>query len=385
MNVNKFVENLNKLSKVKVCGIGTLKNSISTKKEEIKNKKGEILDELDKMGFDISKYEEKEVIKALNLPNINRNTLEERITTTGKRIYILIDELKTLNTDLQGFENFEKNIDKDGYIHPKFGVNVKGLVSVAEPGLARLEENFITFLLGYDTYIKFSTFDSLYNFIKTYRPCLGVRENNQNSFIVVGMTLFFDFRSVEPWDITKAYESKVKELYNKDAVYVTSARGQFVTGETYKFFDEIYNELLPILNNTKIAKECGMVAEKWFGSLPQNYFDTRDPMPFGTNSNEELEQEHLEGLKIRMYEFNNLYNQYIELKIKVEKGEDIYGITKEKEIINTVREGFRTRAISRMYAKGLRGTELREAVEVELDEMIKRLNVEAEVKAESKQ
>ena len=383
MNINKFVENLNKLSKVKVHEIGTLKNSIYTKKEEIKNKKSEILDELEEMGFNFAKYEEKEVIKALNLQNINRNTLEERITTTGKHIYTLINELKTLNTALQGYENFEKNIDQDGYIHPKFSVNVKGLVSVAEPGLARLEKSFITSMLGYSTSIEFLTFDDLYSFIKTYRPSLGIREDNQNSFIVVGMRLFFDFKRVEEWDITKDYEEKIEEFYNNlygldglDAlreIRANRARAKFVTGKTYAIFDKIYSELYPIFQNTKTAIKNGLLTEPWFGSLPKNSIrnkvDGLGYMPFGASTNEELETEHLEGLKIRMDEFNNLYNQYIELKAKVDKGEDITGITKEKEILNQIRESFKRRVSS----------------ESELDEIIKKYETKAEVKAEPKQ
>lgn len=359
MNINKFVENLNKLSKVKVHEIGTLKNSIYTKKEEIKNKKSEILDEFEEMGFNFSKYEEKEVIKALNLPNINRNTLEERIATTGKHIYTLINELKTLNTTLQGYENFEKNIDQDGYIHPKFSVNVKGLVSVAEPGLARLEKSFITSMLGYSTSIEFLTFDDLYSFIKTYRPSLGIREDNQNSFIVVGMRLFFDFKRVEEWDITKAYEEKVIEYYNNrykldelKEIRENRRRAKFVTAETYEIFDKLYTELYPILENTKTAIKNGLLTEPWFASLPKNSIkdkiDGMDDMPFGANSNEELEAEHLEGLKLRMDEFHNLYNQYAELKSMVDNGEDIAGKTK-------------------------------------LDEMMKKYEIKAEVKAEQKQ
>lgn len=385
MNIEKFVENLNRLSKVKVYGMSILKNSISTKKEEIKNKKDEILDELEEMGSNFTIYNEKEVIKALNLPNINRETLKEKIINTGKQIYILIDELKTLNTALQGFENFERNIDKEGYIHPKFSVNVKGLVSVAEPGLSRLENDFIRSVLGFYRCTEFNSFDSLYNFIKKFRPMMGVRKNNQNSFIVVGMTLYYDFRSVELWDITEAYKSKVKELYNQDAPCTLNARSKFVTGKTYGLFNEVYNELLPILENTKVAKECGVLKKEiWFGSLPKGYFkDETYAMPFGgANSNEELEIEHQEGLKERIDEFNSLYNQYSELKVQVEKGEDITGITKEKEIINMIRKGFRTRAMSRLYGKGIVRSE--EGIETEIDTIMKNLDIEAEVKEEIK-
>lgn len=392
MNIEKFVENLNKLSKVKVCRIGTLKNSIYAKKEEIKNKKGEILDELEEMGFNFSKYEEKEVIKALNLPNINRKTLEDKITTTGKKVYILIDELKTLNTDLQGYENFEKNIDKEEYIHPKFGINVNGGVTVAEPALARLEWSFITSMLGFNTSIDFPSFSMLYNFIKTCRPCLGVRENNQNSFIVVGMTLFCDFTRIEEWDITKAYEEAIEEFYNNryglcgaDAlkeIRANRARAKFVTGETYAIFDKIYTELYPIFENTKIAIKNGLLNEPWFGSLPKNSIrnkvDGLDDMPFGASTNEELDVEHLEGLKLRMDEFNSLYNQYMELKSMVDKGEDITGITKEKEILKQIRESLRRRAIGKKHIEGLRGGELREAIEIELDEMMKKYEIKAD-------
>ncbi|MFT8347350.1 hypothetical protein [Clostridium saccharoperbutylacetonicum] len=403
MNIEKFAENLNKLSKVKVYDISSLKTYIFNSKEAIKRKKTEILNELREMGFSISTYEEKEVIKTLGLPNINRQTLDGRIATTGKHIYILINELKTLNTHIQGLENLERNIDKDGYIHPKFGVNVNGMVSVAEPALGRLSDLLIEQVIGFDRYTKFEDFDSLYNFIKQYRPMMGVREDNQNSFIVVGMTLFYDFKRVEEWDITKEYEKRIMEMYKDDHIFVQCARWHFVTGETYNIFNEIYNSLYPVLENTKIAIKNGLLSEKWLGSLPKGYFpdkkeDDMDLFPFGINSNEELELEHKERLEARMSEFNNLCNQYMELKAKINNGENIAKIVKIEEITNKLKERLRRKAkisvltkmcgikefpsVKEIEKANIDYNKLSIEVEKETDKMVKKYEIKAETKQE---
>jgi hypothetical protein len=75
----------------------------------------------------------------------------------------------------------------------------------------------------------------------------------------------------------------------------------------------------------------------------------------------------------------------MELKSTVEKGEDITGITKEKEVLSQIRANLRRRARSQKHDEGLSGAELEEATEIKLDEMMKKYEIKAEVKAEKKQ
>lgn len=408
MDINKFVENLNKLSKVKVYEIEILKNTIEDRKRKIEQMQLEILEELEELGFNLNKYNDKEVAKVLGIPNLNRATIKEQITSTGKNVFRLINELKTLNTEIQGYENLLKNVDGQGFVHPKFGVNEAGFIKVAEPALAKLSDYAIAKLLGFSHYKKFDTFDNLCAFIRRYKDLFGRRVDNQNSFIVVGITLFYHLCKVELWDITEAYLDKYKELYKvpddlehkewMKAMDRHNAGMKFVTGQTYKIFDKVYTGLFPLIEISKVAISEGLIEGDWFGffrldDLIEEAFDTEKELKAEQNK---WIEDHMYGVKIREEIFYNLYNQYVELKAMADKGEDISRITKDDEVQAEIRAKYRAKLISRKLSEKCGGicprpenihkynVDMEALLKEVKEELNKKFAVKAEIKHEEK-
>ncbi|MBV7276455.1 hypothetical protein I6U48_26600 [Clostridium sp. PL3] len=327
MDINKFVENMNIKSRRQVF-TKKLKVFIDNKNTEIQTIKLQIIKELG-----ILEYDEKIVMKALNIKNLNRKTIEDQVVFTGERIYTLLSELKTAITKLQGYENLQKNII-DGYISPKYGVNAIGLIGVAEPALARLTYSEIGSLLGF-THIKtFDTFKKLCAFINKYKEII-IKIEEESSFIVVGMTLFCTLERVELWDIAGRFEREYTDIHINDIPFepLEIMREGFkklkegrmkITVENFELFDKIYKEMSPKIEPTKCAKAEGLLEEEWFAFFPlDGVSEEALNDPFYEYNRENLIKEHEDVKKSKEDWFNDLYNQYTFLKEKMEKGNTI--------------------------------------------------------------
>jgi hypothetical protein len=315
MEIQNFVQRMNNASKIEVnteCLVNRIKKDENLQRELERQIKGILVMK--------DEYSDEEVIKKLNLPNLNKATLREMAESTGEKIYERLINLKDVKLRLQTLNNIKKNMN-DGFVRPQYGVNEKNMITVKEPALGRLDNLDMFQLFGFSKEIKFERFEDLYKFLMKINKVI-VKKEERSAFIVVGLTLYTTIKPVYITDLRNMF-CEAWEVENKDrlvngkwleSIKQVRAECSSVTTENIHIFQKIYEEIEVAINQTKQLEEEGVIEKHWYSF----------PSPDDACTEEvraEMIEEHLYWERIYKENYDTLVSQYLELKAKMETSE----------------------------------------------------------------
>ncbi|MZK49030.1 hypothetical protein [Clostridium beijerinckii] len=269
MDIKKFVENINKKSRLQIN-----EWSLNCKLQELEKNIKELQDKiLEEVGCKSKVYREAEIKEILGLYKINNIVLEEKFKQTEKKVYSMIIELRKKVGEKSSLENIKDNI-KDGFINPKYTLNKANMITVSGPSLNSLSKGEIMNLTGFGRYISFNSLEEIYEFLKKYNKLVKKNEG-LSSFIIKGLTLYTTLEHVPAIRYLKiAFNEAYKCKYPEEFVGLSFSGkiGRFnkvtshINEKNYQMFINVWNEYKEkIIQSIEFIREGYAEFERYYG------------------------------------------------------------------------------------------------------------------------